>query len=318
MQKVLSQYFNIPFKKDFLASTHVQTLHKKYIITALILLFILATTELILNQLFFHYPGNDYLPEGTLSGGISLIIIYTALKYTLPSYRYCIELTESVLLLYATFIAIGYLTNACQYTPFSPIDSKIIKLEHYFNISLTDTLVFIAKHPLLQKMLQFAYESLSYQMCLIPLLMAIFLKSEQIQTFCFFLLCTAIIGFSIYYFFPTTAPASMLDSALFMPDQQATGVKFFEMHQYNKPSTIAGGLISFPSFHVIWGWICLQLAKEWSLLYILLFPLNLFLMSACVLLGWHYPTDLVGSVIVLMLSTYVYRSLRDKLPPPSS
>lgn len=65
-------------------------------------------------------------------------------------------------------------------------------------------------------------------------------------------------------------------------------------------------MISFPSFHVIWAWLCLYLVRQWRWVFILLLTMNFVLMVSCVLLGWHYCIDLAGSAVVIFLSHLLY------------
>jgi membrane-associated phospholipid phosphatase len=68
------------------------------------------------------------------------------------------------------------------------------------------------------------------------------------------------------------------------------------------------GLISFPSFHT-----AAAVAVTWSLrrqsrwLWMPVALLNVGLVSATVLLGLHYVTDLIGTAVLLAGSCWMYR-----------
>ena len=208
--------------------------------------------------------------------------------------------------LYLVFLVITLATNAVQLTPYPPIDANIVAFERYFGINLLDIVIWTNAHPSLERVLRFAYATLSYQIAL-PGIIAIFLGfREELHEYCVLMILTMLIGFSFYYFFPTTAPASVFAPEHFRESQVATGLKFWQIHQHIPPETSSGGLIALPSFHVIWAWLGMyMLRKKWFLM-LLLVPLNILLSISCVLLGWHYITDLVASALVLAVAHVIF------------
>lgn len=197
---------------------------------------------------------------------------------------------------------IAFATNAVQFTPFSPIDETIMKFESSIHIDLLGIMTWTAQHPHFKKTLVLIYNTLPYQMSILPLLLLGMGHFTRLKAYYFLLLFSLLLGFLFYYFFPTTAPASQISSDLFATEQIATGAKFSQIHQHISPTTIDGGLIAFPSFHCIWALLCVYLLIPWPVACLILFCLNLLLILSCVLLGWHYPSDILGSLIVLLLS----------------
>lgn len=197
---------------------------------------------------------------------------------------------------------IALLTNATQYTPFSVIDPYLIQLEQQLHVDTVRLIAWTARHPYAEAVLNFSYNSLAFQMILLPLTMICLQRQALLRDYYFLLLVTALLGFGIYYFFPTTAPASHFDSPFFYQEQRDTGMKFIQIHTHQPVTTQAGGLIAFPSFHAIWAILCLYLIRHYRLLFAVLLPLNLLLLLSCLLLGWHYAIDLVGAIAVCLLA----------------
>jgi membrane-associated phospholipid phosphatase len=215
-------------------------------------------------------------------------------------------------LLYLTFAAIAMLTSAVQLTPFAPIDTYLISLDKALHINLVKLMAWTAKYPIFRDLLARTYDSLPWQMAILPIVLAVFGQFTKLKEYYCLLLISAIIGFSFYYFFPTTAPATNLSSPYFIKEQYDTGLKFKEIHHHISPTTVEGGMIALPSFHVIWAWLCLYLARCWLPLVIVLAPLNVLLILSCVLLGWHYFVDVLGAVFVLFLSHLIYEYSNNK------
>lgn len=258
-----------------------------------------------INYLVFHYKGNNYLPEGSFQAAFSLFLVLLGLQLISAKAHYCSQLTYSIFILFATSFAIACLTNAVQLTPFPPIDAKILVIEHSMHINMAGIVAWTAKHPLIKEILIYIYSTLPYQMSILPFVLSVCGYFDRIRHFCCLMLISTLIGFCFYYFFPTLAPASMINSPFFTPEQYATGIKFREIHQGMLPSTIDGGMIAMPSFHVIWAWLCLYLVKEIRWLFYSLILVNAALVASCVLLGWHYLLDVVGSLFLILLTHWL-------------
>ena len=197
---------------------------------------------------------------------------------------------------------IALTTNAAQYTPFDTIDSHILKLESILHINMQSIMLWTHDKPTIRKLLAFIYDTLPFQMSYFPLLIIAAKQFDTAHEYYFLLLISAILGFTFYYFFPTTAPASVVESPYFSEIQHATGLKFNQIHNYIQPSTLDGGMIALPSFHVIWAWFCLYLIRGWPVLFYFMLPINTLLIASCVLLGWHYSIDILGAFIIILIS----------------
>ena len=275
---------------------------RKLIIILSFILILLSAIACCVNLYVYKYPGNNYFPPNIINLFLILLLIYLgcALLYGKKGapLAYIIELAR----LCAIFSIIAFATSAVQYSPFKPIDSYIVQFEHLFKVDLVKIMASLHNYAFINYILKISYDSLTYQMVLLPIMAITFKKTKALDEYYIFLLLTLLIGFTIYYFLPTTAPASILNSPFFSEYQKATGIKFTQIHNYINPTTMEGGLIALPSFHVIWACLCLQLARNWLIIYMILLPINITLIFACVILGWHYPTDVLASSIVLLLA----------------
>lgn len=254
------------------------------------------------NYYNFQFPGNSFFPPG--AGSVILLIgifnIGLALVFEKNDYPRLASL--ELLLFVGLMVLIAFASNQIQLTPFSPIDKNIINFESMFGFTMQPVLSWTHQHPLIQRWLAYIYDSLPWQMTFLPLLLILFGKFDRLRKYYFMMLFTALFGFSFYYFFPTTAPASWVHSPYFSNDQIDTGLKFKQIHQHIKPTTNKGGLIALPSFHVIWAILCVFLVAEWRMLFILLAVINCILIISCVFLGWHYPTDVIAGLVLVTIS----------------
>jgi membrane-associated phospholipid phosphatase len=274
----------------------------RLIIPLAVLLLALSVAALLINLFFYKYQGNSFFPEGIPQLVITLILFSVGSNLYFSKGNKIRQIGPELLYFVAVMSLIALASNAVQLTPFPPIDKYIVALERHFHIHMESILSWTNNHPKFKSILVGIYASLDYQMTIFPLLVIVTYRFHLIREYYFLLLCTTLIGFGFYYFFPTTAPASIINSPFFFTEQIDTGLKFSQIHHYINPTTNEGGLIAFPSFHVIWAILCVNLLREWVVPCILLLVTNLLLIASCVLLGWHYVTDIIGGFIVLLIS----------------
>lgn len=282
----------------------------QYFILLLSLMLVLTGLAFSVN-LYYQYPGNNYLPENTGQFLLILTLIFSGSWILTGKTSHTTTIAKELLYFFLVMLTIALATNAVQLTPFATIDHFILVFEKKMHIDTPEILAWTYAHPQLQYLLAFAYSTLPWQMCVIPLFVIFSGKFSLIREYYFLILCAVLSGFLIYYFFPTMAPASILQSKYFTEEQFATGFKFLQIHQHQPPTTLEGGLIAFPSFHVIWAWLCLYLVRFWPLLFYPLLLLNTFLIFSCLLLGWHYFLDLVMSILILAVCHYLLNKCRE-------
>lgn len=261
---------------------------------------------LLMNQLYAKYPGNHYFPNNFISTTVVLLAITLAINYCVYN-NYIRQFIFSIFCLNCLMSVMVLATSAVQLTPFSPIDTYIVATEHLMGLDLANAMAWVNQHLMFKKLLNLAYLSLVYQISLIPILIAVFGDFSKLNEYICLFLISILIGFTIYYFFPTMAPSSLISSPFFTLDQYATSLKFKQVHHYISPTTAKGGLIAFPSFHVIWSWFCVYIVRDHWFMLLLLIPLNSLLVLSCVLLGWHYFLDILASGAVIVLSHKIYR-----------
>ena len=179
-----------------------------------------------------------------------------------------------------------------SYTPFAPIDAFLVKSDASLHLSVSAGMQWVQLHPWLKACLTFCYGTLELFLLLTLIVLIVYRRYTLLYEYYSLLVISACIGYAIYYFFPTTAPASIVQSPYFLERQYATGLKFNQLHQYQLQTTSEGGLIAFPSFHIIWTWLLVYAVRCWPMALIACSFYGMMVTFACVLLGWHYWVDL--------------------------
>lgn len=271
------------------------------------LILLLSVFIFLINNFIYHFSGNNFFPDNVPSLVLLLVLLNLGLRLCFDKKSNPCRIGQELLYFFSIMSLIAFATNAVQLTPFASIDQQIVTLEQQMHINMNAIVSWTNNHPQFKNLLGIIYDSLTYQMSIIPLIVIFTCRFHLLREYYFLLLCTALLGFGFYYFFPTLAPASVMDRSLFSAEQLATGLKFQQIHQYLDPTTNEGGLIALPSFHAIWAVLCVNLLREWVIPCVILAIINAFLIASCVLLGWHYCTDILGSVVVLFISYYLLK-----------
>ena len=189
-------------------------------------------------------------------------------------------------------------------TPFSPIDNSLVKIDQWMGINTPALMAWTHQHPLFFKLLTLDYKSIAPQIFFIPLVLTTVFSSEKTaQVFYIANMLIIIVGCMIYYFFPTVSPAGVYQSVYFSKPEQDTAIRFYEVHHHLKITVFDGGLIAFPSFHVMWAvlltYACRTLHK-WIFYPVLC--INSLMILSTLLLGWHYLIDVIAAFLLVAVA----------------
>ena len=194
------------------------------------------------------------------------------------------------------------LNYGIQLTPFRTIDPWLVRLDQGMGFDQLQWLQFTYRYHFLPRLLFRCYVFLNNQIMLMPLCLAALGWVRALRVFYMTFLTSLAIGALVYYFFPSTAPASMFSSPYFMDAQMNTFIKFYELHHGLPNTSLQGGMIAFPSFHVVWSVLCVYACKEKAYLWVPMGVLNVLIIASTVMLGWHYLIDVIGGVVLALLS----------------
>ena len=137
---------------------------------------------------------------------------------------------------------------------------------------------------------------------IVPIVLIIFQEKIELHAFYQFIMRSTVIGFLIYFFFPSCGPASFFPKEFFEYYQLDNSLKFQQIHHGLYPTTELGGLIAFPSFHVIWAYACVYPLEKRAWIQSMMYLWFIFICISCVMLGWHYSLDIVGSLGIIWLT----------------
>jgi PAP2 superfamily len=261
---------------------------------------------IVLNAVTFRYSGNHYISLNWMWMAPLLLGMAFFASLRLKKFPAVAFLLKSYSLYFLAFFAFLVLLDGVQYTPFPTVDMFLSAADRTLLINETSLIDWSYAHPLLLIILKFAYHSVVAQWLVTPLLLFILRQKEQFYVYLTISLLAYLIGAAIYYFFPTVGPAGIFHDSHFSRAQIDTVLNFREIHQYLMVTTMDGGMIAFPSFHVLWSVITVYaLRSSPKPFFMLLLILNVIAIIATLLLGWNYAVDISCGILVGVLAIFL-------------
>jgi len=277
-------------------------------VTLMICLFSIAS--LSANWFVYNFPGNNYIFHSSVINCLWLFFSFLILSYKLDVKTISREDAKEYFIYIIVILLTAFGLNAIQYTPYAPIDQYIIKVEEYLHLDTLACIGWLQKHSTLIDAFDFIYRLIGFELFALPIIAILYKKYYYLYEYYFLLLITTLLGFIFYYFFPTTGPASIFLIPFFSEEQIATGLKFQELHHYQQPSTLAGGMIAMPSYHVIWAYLITYFTRFNPYVCFIAACINFLIIVSCVLLGWHYILDVIGSLFTVLIALWIKNRCR--------
>lgn len=283
-------------------------------IYGLMILFVIASGMISLA----NYVQNDYhgiyyfktsllylIPFAVILLGASIFY-----KKSMPMIAFC---TWTYTIFFFMYLCFGYLCTSVQYTTSPLIDHWIIYFDQSLGYNSVAALKLGSSNHWFHRILTETYNDLGDELLLLPFIRS-FLpgRVRAIKVFFFATLLSGLIGMLIYYFFPTAAPAHFFKSPLFSNAEHNTFLKFYEIHHKLTITSVDGGIIAFPSFHVLWALLVTYLFKDIKILFYPVVIFNAVLILSTLLLGWHYLSDALSSLTLGTISIYIAEKLYRK------
>ena len=183
--------------------------------------FLISCLLILINSIFTHYIGVPYakwqfflvLP---LLCGLSAITI--SIQDESP---YLYNIVHSYSQYWVFLIMNTLLLQGIQYTPFPTIDHALVRFDQALFFDTVNWLQWTHDHDLTD-LLTFFYNLIHYELFFLPGILLFFISRSRFERFLLAFVLATILSQLIYYFFPTTAPASMFSSSLFPPTADQT------------------------------------------------------------------------------------------------
>ena len=185
------------------------------------------------------------------------------------------------------------------------VDQPLAAFDAWCGVTVPAVRQWAAAHPLVDLLLNFAYDTLLYQTALVLIVLGLTGDRAALEGFIASFMVSALVSLSLFALFPAEGPfvtyglEPSLDQAQFLDHFRALRDGTRTLATYRG----AEGLITFPSYHVAWA-----IVITWSLrhcrrpLFVTVFGLNLLVIASTMTTGWHYFADVLGGTAVAAAS----------------
>ncbi len=274
--------------------------------TKLIFIVILIATGLFLFNLFtYKYQASSYITFNDLLIILPAYLLYIFsknIKQSHPSVSFALEGFWSIILV--SFV-INYFTITIQYTPFKLQDALLQQWDLWIGFNVITVVNWFYQWPAFIFLIKVAYSTNITQLMFIPLFLAILQQRRRLDVFLNATLLSFIIGFLIYYFFPTSDPAHILVNPHFTKQMYSVPARFYDIQHYIPNDDLSGGIIGFPSFHTIWAITAAYSLKNYKIVFYPLIVWNSLIIIATLALGWHFLVDTIAGVVIVIFSILI-------------
>ena len=236
-----------------------------------------------------------------LACGFSLINLTAFSKFNEKLSPTTIMIANVAIMMFVCLTITAFFTSAGALTPFHTIDATLHQADLSLGFDQNYWVDLIYSQPFIHKLLETIYFSLYAQMAILPIIAIFLVPAEKIYQYFGRVMMLGVIGTSIYYLFPTTAPTIFLNKDHLVFDQINLVLQFEQIHAGTMPDHITMALIGFPSFHVIWALLLCALFKN-TKLFLPITIINTVICFSTILLGWHYFMDVIASCALVALS----------------
>ncbi len=247
------------------------------------------------NAVKYHFTGIAYFPRfaaGTIPPLLELVAFAAYARGLSARTAFAVRNYASAILLWA---AISVLTTGIQFTPCAAVDEHLVSWDARLHIHVTDLMAWTWSHPWFSPVMRWSYPGLNAELPLVPLLAALSGDRRRMRVFLYAMAYSFFVGGLFYYFFPSSGPASVMQSPYFTWEQLLTGQKFQAVHALREVTTVWGGMVAFPSFHAVWAILLTYAAASRPRLFPAFVVLNGLVIISTVMLGWHFLVDVIAS-----------------------
>jgi len=234
---------------------------------------------------------------------------------------------EGFVLTFLMSIPILVLSYSAMKLDFPLADSTLAGMDAWFGFDVPAIVLAVDRHPMLADLLRQAYRSLSPQLLLLPVILALAGRFARVYGLaaCYFILCA--ISFLITIFFP--AIGTIVHYGL--GNGQLAHVSDYYGHHFLASFTavredpafvlslgVASGIVTFPSIHAGMAVLCAWAAWPLRLIRWPMLALNAAMFASAISNGSHYVVDVVAGGLIACLAIAIVRSLFARAARPGT
>ncbi len=264
-------------------------------------------------SLYLHWVNSFHFDRPLITRDLFLFSLCALAYYAAKTagYLQASLLTRNCCLLLLIGLIIDTALHVLPLTPFRLIDPQLVKTDHFLDFDLP-TFVFWINHqyPFMSFFLGEIYHTLPC--AFIPCIFILPWVSEaRAKEFLVLFSLTNAIGLSLYFIFPAIGPMASYHYPLNpLENHYLNGVTQFRAQPHLFLNHFISGDISFPSFHTILALICAWVWRDFRWVFMPFSLWSVLIILSTLTTGWHYLTDVIGGILVFIISVQLWHRLK--------
>lgn len=239
-----------------------------------------------------QFPVADLLKPVAFCAGLTLVARFYERK-GVQNFVLCLKSLVALIAFSAIYSMLTYCV--AEQTPFEWADTTLASIDAMFGLSAAATVTYVGSSSALGAILYLAYFSVIPQTFLTVAYHGLSNNQRLVTFIVRFMLCALVTAVG-FYFFPARG-----NVAGGVPDHYSNILAHLESLRDGSRSLVtwrdAEGLITFPSFHTIWGVLVIA-AFHRTRLFLPVLVLNVAMIASTIPIGLHYYVDVAGGLIV--------------------
>jgi PAP2 superfamily len=270
---------------------------------------LLASTLLLYPRFGLTVVWTPVLPLLAAIGGLLLLWAYFVSTKTTPTER---RIAEALLVL-ALILALAVILAPAQYLAAAwnrpPIDPLLARADALLGVHVPTLAAWTRQHPRVNRWLTWTYFTLLWQFAVIVPALAVVRDRRALWEFVFHFHVCSIVTVITFAVFPAICPftyygfESTISQARVVAALEGTRNGTLKVLEFGKLE----GLVSMPSFHAAGAMMVTWAFRRHVWLLVPLLAINALLTVATFMSGVHYVIDLVGTLVMLAGSLWLWR-----------
>lgn len=262
------------------------------VVTALIVA-TLGLIALVGNGSTLLFPVADTLKPLAFCGALFAVARYYEGR-EVPSFVLCLKSLIAMITFSSVFAMLTYCVG--DQTPYGWADDLLVSIDAAFGLSAEGVVTWTNQHATVGLILYLAYVSVIPQTFLTIAYHGLTNDEKRLSLFIVRFIICALITLVGFYFFP--AKGNIVNG---VPDHYTHILEHLESLRDGTRTLVtwrdAEGLITFPSFHTIWGVLVIA-AFHRTVLFWPVLVLNVVMIASTVPIGLHYFVDVAGGLFI--------------------
>jgi len=283
-------------------------------IKVLLIATVLLTDTLIVIGLGLHFPLGDLVRPLAITALLCSVAVFYHHFRPVPKFVLCTAALAQIVAFSSCFSVLMY---AVATTAQPLVDGSLVAVDKWLGVDVRHAVVWASVHPILQGLLEIAYNLLLPQTALVVIILGFKEDRRSLESFVLAFMLAALLTTIIFVVLPAAGPFAY--HGFEASQSQERYLEHFNALRSGERILVtwrdAEGIITFPSFHTAWAILLTLALRRYRVLFAFSIVLNTAVIISTMTTGWHYLSDVLGGILICLIAVpLVHRLSRWSYP----